>query len=194
MEAGRYKTLRPEMHGGDSASLVREDNGGERVLYTPGQAPAFSGPEVLSLPVNLKVEDNDTARLLVDIDLRRALVRAPDGSHYVLLPALRFKDQASAGWVGGTVAQTDLDDSRCTSDLATDEGNAVHVYAGDNAFAGDVFVTTSAAPADTSNPVTVVAVTQDSSGGLPLRHRSSGTGRLHSGADLPEPGESSPAG
>lgn len=161
---GSYQRVRLFIHGGDGESLVREDAGGEFPLFTPGQSTELAGPTALEVSGSFEVEEGETRRLVVDVDLRRGLVLPSGASHYVLLPALRLLNRATAGSVSGTVVDADLGAAGCTSDLAADEGNAVYVYAGSDAVTSDIFLNTSGEPLDNGNPLTVVPVTRNGSG------------------------------
>lgn len=161
---GTYQSVRLYINGGGGDSLVREDAGGEFDLFTPGQSPDLSGPDYIEVSRAFRIREDETTRLAIDIDLRRALVKPSGADHYVLLPAARLLDAASVGSVTGTVVTADLGDASCTNDPAADEGNAIYVYSGSGASAGDIFLDSGAGKLDSLNPLAVTPVTQDSAG------------------------------
>jgi len=88
-----------------------------------------SGPQTgLKLVGGFTVVAGETTKLVIDIDLRRALVKPSSdiwADYYFLRPALRLVDHSEVGHLAGTVAVDNCEP-------------AIYVYLGDNALPGDI--------------------------------------------------------
>ena len=167
LASGTYDRVRLHIVGGNGDSLVRERTGGEFELYTPGQAPGSSGSQDgIQVTGEVRIEAGEHTRIAVDVDLRRGLWKIPAEDHYILIPALRVVDTEEAGGVRGEVAASLLEQNTCTNDPGGDRGNAVYVYSGANAVAGDIHLNQSGESLSLNNPVTAVPVQQNTNTGV----------------------------
>ena len=104
-------------------SFVTERSGGQVSLLDEGDLFADGAFEV---------DDEDTTRVTIDVDLRRGL-RAPAaaGGDYVLVPALRLVRDDAVGTVRGTVAASLVTADGCDVEgEPTGVGNVGYVFTG----------------------------------------------------------------
>ncbi len=102
---------------GTTVSNITFIGGGTYPLVIPNGAPT-----TFTLPVNFYLTQNGTANYTIDLDLRKSIF--PDTNNpgqYILQPSLRIVNNAEAGSITGSVANT-LVTSGCSG--------AVYVYSG----------------------------------------------------------------
>lgn len=110
--------------------------------------------------------DGET-HLLIDWDMRRALIRPPGlGGTYMLQPAFRVIDMTEHGFLTGSVQAELIDAAGCPQDTTIGTGNAIYVYDAADLEGADV---TPLEPGDIGSttdpaPVATGAVALDSSG------------------------------
>lgn len=141
--AGGYQWLRLLVQADRDSldSFVETSSGALLPLHIAGGELHFDG--------GFELPRNELSELIVDVDLRRALLR-PALEHYLLRPALRLIDARDAGSLGGEIASSYLSDVRC----GDPGGNAVYVYSGFGIIPDDI----DGGPAD---PVTTAEVIFD---------------------------------
>ena len=156
MPAGAYNWIRlavntvPNVR--DSYVIFNDDT--ERELDIP------SGMQTgLKLVSGFTVTQNQATNMVIDWDLRKALVQPMGRQDLFLRPALRVTDMAVYGTLSGTVDAalvTDSTDNPCTNDLAADTGNAVYLYEGTGATMDDI--------GSADEPFATATVRQDDAG------------------------------
>ena len=171
IRAGDYEWLRLFIseQSGDSEVRERANNGGTLPLRLGTDSPG-SSDRYLQLTRNFRIEPNESNRLTIDLDLRRALLRASDSSFYLLRPAMRLIDNDKSGIIEGTVSSGLINTGTCTSDLAADGGrglgNAVYLYEGSSRTPGDIHVNAQGQPiGNRLNPITTADVRMDTDSG-----------------------------
>jgi hypothetical protein len=146
--AGRYQWLR----------LLVEPDPTSFVDTTVGRFPLrFSGGVDSGLQFNgdFLVPSGGAADLVVDIDLRRGLVRSVDDEGFLLRPSLRLIDRDSSGSIAGTVSPALINDARCGSALQGREiGNVVSIFPGFDITPDDI-------DGDSGDPLTTADVRLD---------------------------------
>ncbi|MBZ2189461.1 DUF4382 domain-containing protein [Alcanivorax sp. JB21] len=163
IRAGDYEWLRLFISEQDGDSEVRtRDTGGTLPLRLGTDAPGTSD-RYLQLTRDFRIEPNESNRLTIDLDLRRALLKPSGEDFYLLRPAMRLVNNDKSGIIEGTVSNGLINTSSCTSDLAADEGrglgNAVYLYEGSNRTPGDIHVNAQGQPVGTRlNPITTADV------------------------------------
>lgn len=116
------------------------------------------GQSGLKLVSGFTVTQGGSTNIVLDWDLRRALTMPQGQPGWHLRPALRVTNMAEYGTLTGTVDPTLITEEKgCTSDLATDSGNAVYIYFPATDVAGDM--------GDAENdPFLTATVAQDNDG------------------------------
>jgi hypothetical protein len=126
--AGNYNWIRLKVNAekGTLDSYVELDGTTRWSLFIP------SGEQSgLKLVSGFTVAQGGIADFTIDFDLRKS-VHDPEGQDdYFLRPSLRLVDNLEVGSIYGTVSESLVDDSSCTS------GNAVYLYAGHGATVDD---------------------------------------------------------
>lgn len=126
---------------------------GQAELQVPGGSQTG-----LQLVSGFTVLAGSQTNLVIDWDLRQALVDPVGQPGLFLRPALRITDMAEYGDLEGIVAPALIQDVSCSNDLAADTGNAVYLYTGAGVTPGDI--------ADASEPpFTTAMVEQDIASG-----------------------------
>jgi hypothetical protein len=165
--AGRYNWIRLYISGGFPDSYVVTDEGGSVDLFIPGQqANTPADNRFLQLVSGFVIPAGGNVDFTIDVDLRRALTKPANSDHYLLRPALRITDNSETGSLSGTVDAALLNDESCTNDLASDTGNAVYLFNGNDAVTGDVHVDDNGEPVGDNNPLITGNVTLDTESGL----------------------------
>lgn len=161
--AGQYDYIRLYIAPRVPDSFVVEDNGGQHDLLLPGQQSNNNAQRFLQLNSGFTVPAGGIADFTIDFQLRKALVKAPgQKGDYFLRPSLRLINNVEAGTIAGTVADSLLQDTSCSNDLAADEGDAVYLYAGDPATLGDVYIDSQGQPVDpATSPLVTAKVKQN---------------------------------
>lgn len=112
----------------------------------------------LKLVSGFTITQNQSTNLVVDWDLRQALVAPPGRPGMFLRPALRVTDTAVYGTLFGTVDATLVEDTEnCTNNPAENTGSAVYLYEGSVATPGDIGDAT-------TPPFTTATVIQENGG------------------------------
>lgn len=162
---------------GSTDSYVTETAGGQFGLFIPGDQPPSRNPNdrFVQLVSPFTITAGGNADFTIDVDLRKALVKIDGGPpttdpYYLLRPALRIVDNSEVGSITGTVGDLlVMDETTCSGNLSSDEGNAVYLYADSNATPGDVFVDEQGDPQtrtdDAAHPITVANVRQNGTSG-----------------------------
>ena len=158
LPAGSYDWLRLHLNLGDSE--VEERDGGVFSLET---TTVTDGEAVLRVDQSFKVEDDETKRLVLDVELRQALV--VDAAGYLMRPVLRLMDRGETGSLEGTVAATLVNDDDCINDLSADEGrglgNVLYLYEGEDRVPGDMDLDSNGIPLGANNPLSVAPARQE---------------------------------
>jgi hypothetical protein len=171
LPAGNYDWMRLYLVADESK--VVETVGGEFGLFIPGNQPPSNNPNqrFLHLASPFVIPADRHARLTIDVDLRKALVKrssGPGSPYYMLRPSLRLVDNSETGTLTGTVSPALISDPDCTSDPVSG-GNAVYVYRGATAIPGDIFLDDNGSERPrtdgASHPFTSANVTLDTSSG-----------------------------
>lgn len=165
--AGQYNWIRLYVSGGFPDSYVVTDEGGNVDLFIPGQQSTPSDDtRFLQLVSGFIVPEDGNVDFTLEVDLRRALTKPSGSDHYLLRPALRITDNTDTGSLSGSVDAALLNDESCTNDLASDTGNAVYLFSGNDAVSGDVHVDDDGVPIGDNNPLATANVTLDIDSGL----------------------------
>lgn len=107
----------------DGGSYVVRSDGGEVAIDTP-EADEFADAD-------LDIGDEDTATLVLDLELRFSLDDATaTGGGYVLNPVLRVVESGEEGVVSGTVASAIVEGDDCRQGRTLLRGVSVYAYAG----------------------------------------------------------------
>ncbi|MFZ5723922.1 MAG: DUF4382 domain-containing protein [Pseudomonadota bacterium] len=167
--AGRYQWVRLYVIAGGDDSYVIDDTGGTWDLLIPGQQGNNPKARYVQLVSGFTVPAGGRADFTIDVDLRRALTKPAGADHYFLRPALRIVDNSDDGVIAGTVDDLLVQGAGCTADPVTGEGNAVYLYTGNDAAAGDVWLDDNGLPLSADNPVSVAPVIQDDNGNWNFR-------------------------
>ncbi|MCW8854593.1 MAG: DUF4382 domain-containing protein [Gammaproteobacteria bacterium] len=132
--AGKYNWIR--MHVNAARDSVPDDSYIELLDGNQHQLNIPSGAETgLKIIKNLEVNSNDDVNLVIDFDLRQSIVL--HNGDYDLLPVLRMVDLDDMGSIEGVVDPALLTSAECSdNDPAT--GNAVYVFAGEDAIPDDI--------------------------------------------------------
>ena len=163
IRAGDYEWLRLFISEANGDSEVRErDSGGTLPLRLGTDSPG-STDRFLQLTRDFRIEPNESNRLTIDLDLRRALLKPSGEDFYLLRPAMRLVDNDKSGIIDGTVSNALINTGTCTSDLSADEGrgrgNAVYLYEGSGRSPGDIHVNAQGQPiGNRVNPITTADV------------------------------------
>ncbi len=155
LPAGVYSNIRLAVNAefdGVFDSYVIDDTGAQIELRVPSGSQ--SGLKVID---GVTITSNTGASFILDWDVRKGLVDPRGQPGYFLKPTIRVIDENTFGTVSGTVAEARVQDASCTNDLATDEGNAVYIFAGLDTTPTDI------AGLET-DPVATVAVRQANDG------------------------------
>lgn len=121
LPADDYESIRLRLRSDPDSfdSYVRLDDGRTFALYVPDSAEAG-----LRVATDFTIDDGDSRRLTIDVDVRRSL-REPDADNepqaYRLLPSLRVVEDERSGTIRGRIAASLISDS-CVP--------AVYVYSG----------------------------------------------------------------
>jgi len=127
--AGDYNWIRLKVNAdkGTLDSYVELDDATQVSLFIP------SGEQSgLKLVSGFTVAQGGIADFTIDFDLRKSVHDPAGQEDYYLRPALRLVDNLEVGSISGTVSESLVTDSSCTS------GNAVYLYAGHGAIVDDV--------------------------------------------------------
>jgi hypothetical protein len=127
--AGKYNWLRLKVNADADTldSYVELEDTTQVSLFIP------SGEQSgLKLVSGFTVAQGGIADFTIDFDLRKSVHDPVGQEDYVLRPALRLVDNLEVGSISGTVSESLVTDSSCTS------GNAVYLYAGHGATVDDV--------------------------------------------------------
>lgn len=158
LPVGSYDWLRLHVDLGDSE--VEERDGAVLSLET---TTVTAGEATLRVDEPFKVEEDETTRLVVDVELRQALV--VDAGGYLLRPVLRLMNRAETGNLEGTVASALVNDGDCVNDLSADEGrglgNIVYLYEGEDRVPGDMDLDDNGVPFGANNPLSVTPARLD---------------------------------
>ncbi len=136
LPVGRYEWLSLHVNAefdGVMDSYVLTDTGDEIELRVPSGAQ--SGLRLVS---GFTITTNQTTSLVIDWDLRQALVNPVGQPGWFLRPALRISDMARYGTISGIVDEGLLLDESCSNDLGRDLGNAVYLYEGHGVTPSDI--------------------------------------------------------
>jgi len=164
--AGEYNWLRLYIIGGGADSWVMTDEGGQVDLFVPGQQSANGQSRHVQLVSGFVIPAGGDVDFTIDVDLRKALTKPAGKDYYLLRPAMRITDNSNIGSISGTVADALVTDDSCNNDLINDEGNAVYLYRGADAVAGDVYVDDMGAEIGGDNPLAVANVKQNQGSGF----------------------------
>ena len=115
----------------DLDSYIVLDDGSEHELSIP--AGAQIGLQIIN---DIDVGSNADVNLLIDFDLRQSIVVMGNGN-YALSPVLRMVDMDKTGDLTGIIDASLLASADC-SDADPLTGNAVYVFAGENARPDDI--------------------------------------------------------
>lgn len=161
--AGRYNWIRLHVLSGDNNTYVVDDMSGQYPLYVPGQQSGNEKVRHVQLVSGFVVPVGGEVSFTLDVDLRRAITKPTNKDYYLLRPAIRMVDNSTVGAITGTISDALIEDASCTSVMEADtlEGNAVYLYNGADATAGDVYLDAQGEPADSNNPVTTANVVYD---------------------------------
>jgi hypothetical protein len=156
VEVGSYEWIRLMVNAefdDDPDSYAVLDTGDYVELAVPSGSQ--SGLKLVS---GFTVTQNQSTNLVIDWDLRQALVDPRGRPGLYLRPALRVTDTAVYGTLFGTVDVTLVEDAdNCSNNPAENTGSAVYLYEGSVATPGDI--------GDAANPpFTTTTVTQDNDG------------------------------
>lgn len=159
--AGRYNWIRFYVESGPNNSYVVDSSSNQYPLYVPGQQNVPAGnSRFVQLVSGFTIPAGGKANFTIDTDLRRAIVHPSNTNYYLIRPAMRLLDNAQAGTISGTVA----DSLTCADGNGGFTGDDVYLYAGSDATPGDVYVDDNGQPLDNTNPVTTAGITQQSNG------------------------------
>ncbi|MGB9429774.1 MAG: DUF4382 domain-containing protein [Gammaproteobacteria bacterium] len=115
------------------SSVTLIGNGNTYPLVIPAGAPT-----TITVPVNFIVIQNINASYTIDLDLRKSIFADPNNpGQYILQPALRAVNNADAGTISGSVANT-LIASGCAAAVYAYSGNVKPTDVNINAPAGTV--------------------------------------------------------
>lgn len=157
VEVGPYEWIRlkvnAEFDDDVTDSYVMTDTGEMVELAVPSGSQ--SGLKLVS---GFTVTQNQSTNLVIDWDLRQALVEPKGRPGLYLRPALRVTDTAVYGTLFGTVDATLVEDAdNCSNDPAANTGSAVYLYEGSVDTPGDIGDAT-------TPPFTTATVTQNNDG------------------------------
>lgn len=154
LEAGEYNWVRLFVMGGcagsdcmtqgedpeSTDSFVVEDGGGEVELFVPGgqSQSQNDNQRFVQLSSGFVITAGGHSDFTIDVELRKALTKPNNQNHYLLRPALRLVDNSEVGTITGTVDPLLVEDAGCAEDESGEQANAVYLYEGFNADAGDV--------------------------------------------------------
>ena len=168
LRSGDYEWIR--LYLDPDGSEVVADDGSVLALNT---TTGTDGESTLRVDGSFTVEEDETLRLVIDVELRQALVSGVGG--YLLRPVLRLMDRAHTGALEGTVASSLVDDNDCINDLSADEGkgrgNAVYLYEGEDREPVDINRDDDGLSPDPHPPHSVIPVRMDLDSGE-YRYRS----------------------
>ncbi|MBA3980355.1 MAG: hypothetical protein C0462_07105 [Alcanivorax sp.] len=163
VRSGDYEWIRLLIseRNGDSEVRERIGSGGTFPLRLGTSAPGNS-TRFLQLDTPFRINANRENRFTLDVDLRRGLIRPTGENFYLLRPTLRLVRNNDAGVIEGTVADSLIQNSNCTSETIGDElaGNAVYLYQGSITNPGDINVGANGQPVTSPrrNPITTANV------------------------------------
>ena len=156
VDVGPYEWIRLKVNAefdGSYDSYAVLDTGGQVELAVPSGSQ--SGLKLVS---GFTITQNQSTNLVIDWDLRQALVAPPGQPGMFLRPALRVTDTAVYGTLFGTVDATLVEDTEnCSNNPAENTGSAVYLYEGSVATPGDIGDAT-------TPPFTTATVTQNNDG------------------------------
>ena len=151
LPAGKYSWVRLYVTEDFPDSYVETLIGGQEDLRLPGQG---KNDKHLQLSSGFVVTAGGRTDFVVDIDLRKALVKPASDDFYKLRPSLRIEDMAQTGTVAGNISALLLNGADCGFDSLTGAGLAVYLYEGHDAITGDVQVDDQGQSVDDDGPLT----------------------------------------
>ena len=136
--AGSYNWIRLHVDAAEDGSIadsfVETIGGGMEELEIPSALQ-----NGLRLVSGFTVLADQHTELVLDWDLKKALIYPGSGGAWKLRPALRITDLAVFGRIEGAVAPALFDSSQnCNYDASLDSGNAVYAYVGDVSDVDDI--------------------------------------------------------
>jgi len=155
MPTGDYQWLRLKVLSDASStqSYLTLRDGSVHSLYVP------SGSESgLKLQNPFSVSSSSVRTMVVDFDLRNAIVAPQSGDAYWLKPTLRIIDAGDVGVISGSIDPMLLSGIHCSANPSTGAGAAVYVYSGATVTPDDV-------GGSGSNPLASTLLTLDESDG-----------------------------
>lgn len=157
VDVGPYEWIRLMVNAefdGLMDSYAMTTGGGQVELAVPSGSQ--SGLKLVS---GFTITQNQSTNLVIDWDLRQALVAPPGHSPGMFLrPALRVTDTAEYATLFGTIDPTLVEDTaNCTNNPAENTGSAVYLYEGSVDTPGDIGDAT-------TPPFTTATVTQNNDG------------------------------
>lgn len=164
--AGRYNWVRLYVVGGGDDSYVMTDEGGKVDLFVPGQQTGSGASRHVQLVSGFVIPAGGNVDFTIDVDLRKALTKPTGKDYYLLRPAMRITNNSTTGTISGVVADALVMAELCSNDLINDEGNAVYLYNGTDAVAGDVYLDDLGEEVGVENPLAVANVRQNGETGL----------------------------
>lgn len=135
MPTGAYQWLRLKVRSDASSteSYLTLRDGSVHPLYVP------SGSESgLKLQNPFSVSSSGVRIVVVDFDLRNAIVAPKSGDAYWLKPTLRVINADDVGVISGSIDPMLLSGTDCSANPSTGAGAAVYVYNGANVTPDDV--------------------------------------------------------
>jgi hypothetical protein len=138
--AATYVAVRTQFDVGD-AYVTQTD--GTKVPVSLSAQPEY-------VDVNLDLGDNDSATLIVTLELPFSLIDRTGTSYadYELQPVLRVAKADSAGELSGTIAKSVVEASACRNGRTAGTGVAVYLYSGSGVTPSDYYRTDTAVNAN----------------------------------------------